>query len=855
MHVSPRHRFIAACAAVTALAITAPAAQASASPAGPARQAGYQATITRTAYGIPHITARDFGSLGYGYGFALASDDLCTMANAYITVEGQRSRYFGAGGSYVFLPGDTLRNVGSDIFWQSVIDRHVIPRLLAVRTGPGAVRPQLRQLISGYVAGYNHYLASVGGAQGVPDPACRGKPWVKPITTLDAYLMVYEVVELEGQAFNADDIAAAQPPAAGPSSTGSLPAAALTARAASAVRTRPGAGGLPSVRQLRGLGRRLSDGHLLAEMGSNAIAIGSAGTRDHRHGMVLGNPHFTWSGPGRFYEVQLTVPGVMNVEGASFYGVPLVLIGFTKTMAWSQTSSSASVTSMPYQLTLVPGHPTEYIYNGKPVAMTHQTVTVQERAAGGKLRPFRRTVYFTRYGPAIAGVGHLGLTWSTTTAFALADANAGNLRFLNSYLATDEARSAAQELSILKRYEGLPWFDTLAADSTGHALYADILAIPDVTNAEAKRCDTALGKVSFARSGLPILDGSRPSCAWGTNKDSAAPGILGGSELPVLMRRDFTENSNDSYWMTNPAHPLTGFPRVVGQAGINTMGAAGADLGLRTRDALTKIIGRIRGTDGLGPPGFTFGDMKNLFYADTQYGATLVKTQLVHMCRSFPGGRAPTSTGTTIGVGDSCHVLATWNGTENPTSRGALLFQTFWCPFEVASKSPGALCGATSPWTHPFQASGPVHTPYGLDTTSKTVQQAFGDALAAFRAAHLPYDVPVGAVQYITLDGKHIPLPGGPGDPNGELNAIYQFSGPGSVPLYGSSYVQVVTWKTGDPCPQAATVLTYSESDNRASAHYDDQTELFSHRGWVTAGFCPAQIAAHAESTTVLRGR
>ena len=55
----------------------------------------YQATIMRTAYGVPHITAGNFGSLGYGYGYALASDDLCTMAQAYVTVEGDRSLYFG----------------------------------------------------------------------------------------------------------------------------------------------------------------------------------------------------------------------------------------------------------------------------------------------------------------------------------------------------------------------------------------------------------------------------------------------------------------------------------------------------------------------------------------------------------------------------------------------------------------------------------------------------------------------------------------------------------------------------------------------------------------------------------------
>ena len=50
-------------------------------------------------------------------------------------------------------------------------------------------------------------------------------------------------------------------------------------------------------------------------------------------------------------------------------------------------------------------------------------------------------------------------------------------------------------------------------------------------------------------------------------------------------------------------------------------------------------------------------------------------------------------------------------------------------------------------------------------------------------------------------------------------------------------------------------MLTFSESGNPASAHYDDQTELFSQRKWVTADFCPGQVAAHATSTTVLRGR
>jgi hypothetical protein len=41
----------------------------------------YSARIRRTEYGIPHVTATDYGSLGYGYGYAFAQDDLCVMAS------------------------------------------------------------------------------------------------------------------------------------------------------------------------------------------------------------------------------------------------------------------------------------------------------------------------------------------------------------------------------------------------------------------------------------------------------------------------------------------------------------------------------------------------------------------------------------------------------------------------------------------------------------------------------------------------------------------------------------------------------------------------------------------------------
>jgi acyl-homoserine-lactone acylase len=738
-------------------------------------------------------------------------------------------------------------NLDSDTFWQSVADRNLIPQLLAIRSGPSAIRPQVRQLISGYVAGYNHYLASIGGAPGVPDPTCRGKAWVKPITTLDAYLLVYQMVDLRGQAGDISGMTEAQPPAsttaASRDSTGSARvaagrivattamSAALSGGAASVMRIPPGKGGLPSASQLREMGNRLSG----ASVGSNAIAVGSAGTRDHEHGMLLGNPHYPWTGIERFYEVQFTIPGTMNVEGATILGIPLIVIGFTSTMAWSLTVSTAD-TITPYQLALVPGHPTQYVYDGKPVAMTSQTVAVEVATGSGAVVPVSRTLWYTRWGPVTSALLGQPLKWTGQTAFALADANAGNLRILNHFLATDEAASAAQELSILAKYQGLPWVNTIAADSTGHALYADIGSFPHVTNAEANSCDTALGRSSFSAFGIPVLDGSRSSCAWGTDKDSAVPGIFGPSEEPSLMTREFVENSNDSYWMASPAHPLTGFPRIIGQTGT--------DLGLRTRSALAMVTQRISGTDELGPAGFTFRNMKSLMFSDIQYGAFLVKQQLVAMCRSFPGGKAPTSAGPMISVGDSCNVLAAWDNRENPASRGAVLFRSFW---ENALNLPDLV------WSHQFSPADPLHTPYGLNVHNGLIQEAFGDALSGMTREHLPYNAPLSTAQYVVRDGKKIPLPGGPGDPDGELNAIYQdLQQPGMDPSSGSSYIQDVTWTSGSSCPEAAILLTYSESASPVSPHYADQTKLFSRSRWVTADFCAADIASHTVSVTVL---
>jgi acyl-homoserine-lactone acylase len=756
----------------------------------PASALASTATIRRTAHGIPHIEAKSFRGIGFGYGYAFAQDNICPIAEAYVTVNAQRSRFFGPEGSYLQRGnGQRANNLNSDFFWQQVIDSQVVDRLLEQKP-PKGPKPEILRGVRGYVAGYNRYLRDVGGPNGITDPACKGAPWVRPITSKDAFLRFYQLTLLASQSVAIDGIGAAQPP--GPSAP--IP-------------------GLP----LRATASELSERLPIDGPGSNAVAVGRDGTRNHR-GLLLGNPHFPWLDTERFYQAHLKIPGKVNVQGASLFGVPLVLIGHTNSMAWSHTVSTA-YRFTPYQLTLVPGSPTTYLYDGKPEQMSSRTVTVQVKQPDGSLQPQSRTLYTTRFGPVFTSLVGIPLPWTPTTAFAMRDVNADNFRIFNHFFDVDRAKTSRGVLRILEKYEGIPWVNTIVADRRGDALYADIGSIPHVTNEQAGQCNTALGAATFAQLGLPVLDGSRSECEWGSDPDAIQPGLFGPGRLPRLIRSDYVTNSNDSYWLSNPKQPLEGFPRIVGNER--------AARTLRTR------IGLIMTQEQIDKGGFTTKAMRDIVFNNRQYAAELTRDSLVEMCRE-------------MGLGQPCDVLASWDLREDTGSRGAILFRRFW------QRAKGA---APSPWVNGFDADDPVNTPNTLDTSNPQVRQALSDAISDLNGANIPLDAPLGDFQFVTKNGVRIPIHGGPGA-DGDFNAInVTWTGGKGIgePEHGSSYVQVVGFRKKGRCPDARTILTYSESTNPTSPFFSDQTQLFSRKRWVRVRFCKRDVRRHTLSTTKLR--
>ncbi|MFJ8082242.1 penicillin acylase family protein [Streptomyces sp. NPDC096205] len=790
MRTRARRLMVTAVALLTAAsALPAAAAQTQSRQEHPSH-GGLSAVIRYTEYGIPHIVARSYAGLGFGTGWAQAADQVCTLADGFVTVRGERSRFFGPDAAPDFSLSSASRNLSSDLYFRGVREAGTVEKLLA-QPAPAGPSRTARELMDGFAAGYNAWLKR----NRITDPACKDAPWVRPITSLDVAARSYALAVLGGQGRAVDGITAAQPPTApaGPVA----PDARDTARAA---------------RELFAADS--------ADMGSNAVAFSGRTTANGR-GLLLGNPHYPWQGGRRFWQSQQTIPGELDVSGGSLLGSPTISIGHNARVAWSHTVATG-VTLNLHQLTLDPSDPTVYLVDGRPERMTRRSVSVALQDGS----TVARTQWWTRYGPVVNSLGaSVPLPWTATTAYALNDPNADNLRAADTALGFSTARDTGDVLAALDRTQGLPWVNTIAADSSGHTLFTQAQVVPRITDELAQRCSTPLGRVTYPSSGLAVLDGSRGDCALGRDADAVRPGIFGPSRMPTLRDAPYAENSNDSAWLANTDRPLTGYERV--------FGTVGTQRSMRTRGAI-EDVSALAGRGGL-----TVADLQAQQYANRVPAGSLAAADTATACAALPGGTATASDGMPVDVAEACRVLAAWDRTTDTSSRGALLFDRFWR--KLLARVPAAQL-----WKVPFSAADPVGTPNTLDTAAPGFRTALADAVAELRAAGIVLDSPLGAHQFVVRDGRRIPVPGGT-EALGVWNKVEPVWDPAhggyTEVTTGSSYIQAVGWD-GSRCPVARTVLSYSQSSNPDSAHFADQTGLFSGERWVRSRFCEKDILA-----------
>lgn len=739
-----------------------------------ARPRTSEATITRTTFGIPHVHARDFRGLGFGAAYAMAEDNLCTMAEAYVTVAGERSRFFGAqtATSIALWPG---KNLDSDLFYLTTVDSAQIRAHMRRST------KDYKALLAGFVDGYNHYLETRG--DDLP-AACAGQPWVRPITEDHVLRWISGFGQFASTSSLATGIATAAPPDrdAEDPSTAVAPAQA-----------------------------RVERPHLL---GSNGWAFGGETTANGR-GVVIGNPHFPWSGAYRFYVMHMTIPGRLDVAGATILGQPYIGIGFNKDVAWTHTTDTAVHATL-MRLTLDPDDPTVYLVDGRREAMTRHAVTVEDQDG----TPMTRTLYATRFGPVVS-LPASGYGWTREIAYAVRDANKDNIRGGDTWLAFGKAGGVDEIRQALIRYRGVAFLNTIAADRAGDALHATISPAPNVPDAVFAACGT-IGKDDPAFFTRPyILDGSRSACDWQPSPDQPVAGLLPGEQMFALTRRDFVQNSNDSYRWSNPALPPVARGVMLG------LEYRGDTPSLRTRSGLTEI-GRLLDAGPVDPARAVAAMLGNRNFA-----GELVLPAVMHLCER-PAAPA-----------QACAALAGWDGREELTSRGALLFRAFW---RVAGVRPDL-------WHVPFDPAQPVATPSALNIEGPAGDALLADlaqAAATLDALGVPLDAPLGEVQGVTRNATWIPISGGA--IGGTLNYIASVPAAGRAEvIFGTSYLQAVTFDATGPV--AETVLTFSQSTDPDSPHYADQTRAFSDKRLRRFPFTEAEIAADAIGAAQVIGR
>ncbi|WP_256219024.1 penicillin acylase family protein [Variovorax sp. 770b2] len=781
-------------------------------PAEPASAASTAAPIDirRTADGIPHVRAYSWRALGIGYGYAQAEDALCTLADQFVTFRGERSLRFGPDEkpptrSTFGQP----KNIDLDFFFKAFADADAVE---AFRREQPA---ELNELIAGYAEGYSRYVRTLApqaqrGGKARAQHACAGAPWVGAIEPDDIYRRMIAAGLAGGYARFVSEIVNAQP-------------AATTAAAS------------PAPAGQRSLQSRLDIpvGDVRG-IGSNVLAFGQAAAGERGGSVLFGNPHWYWGGPDRFYQVHLTLPGKLDVAGVSFLGIPLVMIGFNNDVAWSHTVSSARRFGL-FQLALDAKDPTRYIVDGVSEPMRRVPLAVQVRRADGTTDTVRRTLYRTRFGPVVdLGAQNEALGWSAGTALAMRDVNAGNHRIFRNFFRWDQARSLDDFIEIQRQEAAVPWVTTTAIGrGDGRAWFSEVGAVPNVPDDLREACATPISKAFAAIDpGTPFLDGSRSACEWKADATAVQRGAMPAAQMPGLLREDYVANMNGSYWLANPAQPLTGFASI--------LGGEGQPLTLRGREG-HRIAAELAGAGASSADALAQRVMRTTLearaYSADQYKKPLLDRACVPGRVEFkPDAQARART---VDVRRACQVLRNWPNRADAGDRGALLWDAFWTRLQQIPEA--------ELYAKAFSADAPLRTPAQVNAADPRVAQALAGAADDMRRRGWALDAPLGSKRFARSAGREVALFGGCDtegyfavscSAEGDYGGDYTM-GPTS---HGNSYLQVVWFDRRGV--HARTLLAHGETDTAvAGGRGAAPVARYARKAWLRFPFREEDIA------------
>lgn len=512
------------------------------------------------------------------------------------------------------------------------------------------------------------------------------------------------------------------------------------------------------------------------EDGSNAWAFAPSRTKSGR-AILLRNPHLQWN--AGYWEAHVTVPGKLDFYGDFRIGSAFAVVaGFNKDLGWATTNNNPDLDEV-YELDIDPANPDKYLFDGVSVPIRLQTAVAEYTAPDG-IKSETRQFWTTPLGPVVHR--------TKEKLYIVRAGPDGEFRAGEQFLAMMRAKSLAE------------WKTALAmrARATSNLTYADragnILTIWMAT----------LPKIPHGATGDSLFTPARTSADIWTS-------LLPLDQLPQTLnpRGGYVHNENDAphYGNLNTVLDTAKYPANVERG----------ELRLRSQLALQLIANQRK---------LSLEDVVVLKHNMRMLLADRVKPDLLKAVRAAPQ---------TDALASAAKILAAWDNTVAPNSKGGVLFQSFWQRYVSQVRD--------SAYAQKWSLGKLTTTPQGLGKPSAAVEAlawAVDDVVKKYGAA----DVAWGDVHRVRRGNVDVPV-GGCSGALGCFRVLSYEQLPDGKRVANSGDGWVLAVEFGAVRPRAYSILSYGQSADSTSPNYADQAEMFAKGKFKPVWWTAAEVKAH----------
>lgn len=494
------------------------------------------------------------------------------------------------------------------------------------------------------------------------------------------------------------------------------------------------------------------------DIGSNAWAFAPSRTKSG-HAFLLRNPHLQWS--AGYYEAHIRVPGKLDFYGDFRIGGPFSVIGgFNRYLGWATTNNHPLLGQL-YALEADSTRVDHYLLDGASIPLQRELVQVEFKN-GNALASETRELLRTPLGPVVyRGNGKI---------------------YVLRYAGDEDFRGGEQFLRMMRSHSLDEWKDAMRmrarinsnftyADRDGNIFYVWNGAVPSLPLPSGG--DTVA---------IPV---SRTADVWTR--------YVPFDSLPQLLNPEggYLQNSNDPPYYTNlhelldPADYPAYFPE--------------PRLGLRTQLSLQLIDTRDK---------LSMKDMLALKHSYRMLLADRVRDDLVEAVRAS----SPAAD-----VEAAIDMIARWDKTVAPESRGGTLFEIWWRRYVDGAR-------ADTMYAEQWSTDAPTTTPRGIRFPDRAVA-AFSWAVNETVKRYGRADVAWGDVHRVRVGDVDVPVGGCSGDIGCFRVLWYKDDPDGKREVVGGDG-WILAVEFGDE-PRAYSVLAYGESQREGSSFHSDQAAMF----------------------------